>query len=47
MAQCYTAVQSQNAVSAYFTSKQILYFGVAERCSLSTYMSSFIGYGLL
>ena len=27
----YTAVQSQKAVSAYFTSKQILPFGFAER----------------
>ena len=26
-----SAVQSQNAVSAYFTSKQILHFGFAEQ----------------
>ena len=31
-----TAVQSQKAVSAYFTSKQILYFGFAEHCSTHT-----------
>ena len=29
----YTAVQRQNAVSAYFTSKQILLFGFAEQYS--------------
>ena len=29
----YTAVQRQNAVSAYFTSKQILSFGIALQYS--------------
>ena len=29
----YTAVQTQNAVSAYFTSKQILPFGFADQYS--------------
>ena len=28
----YDAIQSQNAVSAYFTSEQILPFGLAEHC---------------
>ena len=32
----YTAVQSQKAVSAYFTSKQILPFGFAEQCSIES-----------
>ena len=35
LSQTYSAVQSQKAVSAYFTSKQILPFGFAEQyCSL-------------
>ena len=30
---CYTAVQRQKVVSAYFTSKQVVPFGFAEQCN--------------
>ena len=38
-----SAVQSQKAVSAYFTSKQILPFGFAEHSSERSYSTEFAG----
>ena len=41
--QLLSAVQSQKAVSAYFTSKQMLPFGFAEQCSTHWCNNSHVG----